>query len=106
MTSPPAPGLMDMESRPACIVLIYGIPGSGKTLLTRHLSFTSARRDPCEGEHASVVGSERDWETVPVHFDDFLPPDLRLHARRAPEASRTQCIYDISSWGTYSNYTG
>ena len=48
---------------PACILPIFGIPGSGKTLLTRHL----------------VVSADvaLQWNLIAVHFDDLYPPDLR-----------------------------
>ena len=48
---------------PTCILPIFGIPGSGKTLLTRHL----------------VVSTDvaLQWNLIAVHFDDLYPPDLR-----------------------------
>lgn len=48
---------------PACILPIFGIPGSGKTLLTRHLAVS-----------ADVA---LQWNLIAVHFDDLYPPDLR-----------------------------
>lgn len=47
-----------------CILPIFGIPGSGKTLLTRHLVSADVALQ---------------WNLVAVHFDDFYPPDLRSH---------------------------
>lgn len=49
---------------PTCILPIFGIPGSGKTLLTRHLVSADVALQ---------------WNLVAVHFDDFYPPDLRSH---------------------------
>ena len=47
---------------PACFLLIFGIPGSGKTLLTDYLF------SQCAGSPFSLL---------PVHFDKFYPPDFR-----------------------------
>ena len=44
-----------------CILLVMGIPGSGKTALTR-----------------SIVDEHHKWTYFAVHFDDFYPPDLRV----------------------------
>lgn len=45
-----------------CILLVYGIPGSGKSLLTDYLC----------SESVSVP-----WPLLPLHFDSFYPPDTR-----------------------------
>lgn len=48
----------------ACFLLIYGIPGSGKSLLVDHLlSSSQSSRSP--------------WNMIAVHFDDLMPSDLR-----------------------------
>ena len=49
-----------MASASCCILLVYGIPGSGKSMLTDYLCSES-------GEGAMV----------PIHFDHFYPPDTR-----------------------------
>lgn len=47
---------------PACLLLVFGIPGSGKTLLTDYML------SQCAGSPFSLL---------PVHFDAFYPPDFR-----------------------------
>ena len=42
-----------------CILLVYGIPGSGKTLLVDYLC------------------SHSPWPMLPIHFDSFYPTDTR-----------------------------
>lgn len=54
----------EVPTLPTCILPIFGIPGSGKTLLTRHLVSADVALQ---------------WNLVAVHFDDFYPPDLRSH---------------------------
>lgn len=56
--------------RPTCLVLIFGLPASGKTTLTRTILECVAEGQREEGEH-----SEGTW--VALHFDHFYPPDLR-----------------------------
>ena len=51
---------------PACIVLVYGLPASGKTLLTTSLVEYSSK---------DTDMMFRNW--IAVHFDDFYPPDTR-----------------------------
>lgn len=53
------------QALPACIVLIYGLPASGKTLLTTSLV-----------EEADTKTTN--W--IAVHFDDFYPLDTRSEA--------------------------
>lgn len=50
---------------PGCILLVMGIPGSGKTALTR-----------------SIVDRNQKWISLAVHFDDFYPPDLRVEKKQ------------------------
>ena len=55
-----------MEERyPCCLLLILGIPASGKTLLAR-----SILRKRTEGN----------WLWLGLHFDHFYPPDTRSKA--------------------------
>lgn len=61
------------EGLPACLVLIYGIPGSGKSLLTRHLLASS---------RSSASGDGFPWSFIPVHFDNLYPADLRLQTKQ------------------------
>ena len=58
------------EKLSACFLLIYGIPGSGKSLLVDHLL-------------ASSQSSRSPWNMVAVHFDDLLPSDLRTQVAEA-----------------------
>ena len=48
----------------ACFLLIYGIPGSGKSLLVDHLL-------------ASSQSDQSPWNMLAVHLDDLMPADLR-----------------------------
>ncbi len=53
----------------ACLVIIYGIPASGKTLLTtktlRYIRKTQEEQRLLK------------WNLFAIHFDDFYPPDMR-----------------------------
>lgn len=51
----------------ACIVLIYGLPASGKSLLTDSLVDCSKREADMR---------TRNW--IAVHFDDYYPTDTRV----------------------------
>lgn len=65
-------------SSPACILLVYGIPGSGKTTLSRalleHYKGSSGLK---EASQTKGSGSGSKWNFFAVHFDEFYPPDLR-----------------------------
>lgn len=75
---------MASAASPVCILLVYGIPGSGKTTLSRALL------EHCKGEEDKGVsagearsqakgeeGARSKWNWFAVHFDEFFPPDLR-----------------------------
>ena len=69
---------------PACILLVYGIPGSGKTTLSRalleHCKGVSGRETGKEKEDGgSGLSRTMNWSFYAVHFDEFYPPDLREH---------------------------
>lgn len=51
---------------PICLLLIFGIPASGKTVLAR--SILSERRKP---------EMNPQWTWLAIHFDDFYPLDTR-----------------------------
>lgn len=60
--------MAELERRllpPACLLLVFGIPACGKTLLTRSI--------------LNHVGDRQqaDWSWVAIHHDDFYPPDSR-----------------------------
>ena len=52
----------------ACLLLVCGVPGSGKTLLTKLLVDVGGKA------HGS-------WLWLAVHFDDFYPLDTRTAHR-------------------------
>ena len=58
-------------SPPSCILLVFGIPGSGKTILTDSLVSRS---------------TDAAWTLFPVHSDMFYPPDIRA----APSPTNTE----------------
>ena len=65
-------------SPPSCILLVFGVPGSGKTILTDSLV-------------SRATGA--DWTLFPVHFDVFYPPDIRAapsptNAEDSPDQER------------------
>ena len=74
--------MAEAKVSPACILLVCGIPGSGKTMLAASLL------EHCRKELQGAVGSEggrvegdigpsANWNLFAIHFDDFYPPDLR-----------------------------
>ena len=71
----------------ACIFPIFGIPGSGKTLLTRHLA-------------ESFPGGDLRWNLVAVNFDDFYPPDLRFreHLKQSKEVCQLILLSSTGIW--------
>ena len=52
-------------SQPICLLLVFGIPASGKTFLSRSIL-----------DHVSKEG-QSEWTWLAIHFDDFYPPDSR-----------------------------
>lgn len=70
---------MESAASPACILLVYGIPGSGKTTLSRalleHCKSEVSGRQASQAKRAE--GSKSKWNWIAVHFDEFFPPDLR-----------------------------
>ena len=64
---------------PACILLVYGIPGSGKTVLTtallQHCRGALQEAGSSQAERDTLPG--RSWNVYGVHFDEFYPPDTR-----------------------------
>ena len=71
---------------PACILIVYGIPGSGKTVLSTALleqtggGFgVAVEIEVGRGreEEERDPGLTKDWVFYAVHFDKFYPPDLR-----------------------------
>lgn len=55
-------------SSSCCILLVYGIPGSGKTILTDYLC-------------AQALG----YSMLPIHFDSFYPLDNRIELVILPD---------------------
>ena len=47
-----------------CFLVVYGIPASGKTLLTHKILQYGCRKLP-------------EWNWLSIHFDNFYPPDTR-----------------------------
>ncbi len=87
MTSSPSGGVFS-----ACLLLVCGAPGSGKTLLAKTL--------------AGGCGKAKSaWHWAVVHFDDFYPVDMRVkqvgHLFRiiARHNILTSAISPISGWG-------
>ena len=73
---------MASAASPACILLVYGIPGSGKTTLSRALlEHYKGEEKGVSGREASQIkeaeGGRSKWNLFAVHFDEFFPPDLR-----------------------------
>ena len=63
---------------PACILLVYGIPASGKTMLaTALLEHCRRQRETGQAWMQGDVGISPSWNIYAVHFDEFYPPDLR-----------------------------
>lgn len=51
---------------PSCLLLIFGIPGSGKTLLTHSIV-----------QQLAATTVQQNWTWLTIHYDDFYPPDTR-----------------------------
>ena len=74
---------MASAASPVCILLVYGIPGSGKTTLSRALlehCKGEEKKGVSAGEASQAKGEESarsKWNWFAVHFDEFFPPDLR-----------------------------
>jgi len=71
----------------ACILPIFGIPGSGKTLLTRHLAESSP-------------GGDLRWNLVAVNFDNFYPSDLRFREHLKHSKEEVYQLILLSSMGS------
>ena len=57
-------GVMAKSFSSGCLLLVCGTPGCGKTLLTKNLVDEGSKARP-------------GWRWIPIHFDDFYPPDKR-----------------------------
>jgi len=72
----------------ACLLLVCGVPGSGKTLFTKLLIEVGGK-------------AHRSWRWLAVHFDDFYPLDTRTAQRQAMVKKDKQYI-EYSHIHTYT----
>ncbi len=61
---------MEKVSCTCCLLVLIGIPGSGKTTFSRHLS-----------DYITSL-THLQWRPLVISFDDFYPIDLRYHNSR------------------------